>query len=215
MHELDSGEHPAARRCGPDEPGAAMLAAVVADVLHAQEARLRPAEVAPLRDARHRAAVNVDPPEEVVRGRGTSGCRRGRGSLDGVVLRSVTYSWWPGKTISAYACASLAPSCRRARPARGRRPDGRTRGASAGSGGRSCGSGAGRRGSGTGGRAATAGGPSRRTRCRPCRRRRRRGSCTPATCGSGGRPRPVLAEPRRRDDEGREAEPSGRGHLAK
>ena len=62
-------------------------------------ARLGPPEVAPLGDARHDVALDVDPPEEVVRRQEHQVAAAVAEALDGVVLALVTYSWWPGKTM--------------------------------------------------------------------------------------------------------------------
>src|SRR5262249_28822189 len=64
-----------------DAPGAAVSAAVVGPVLHADQCRFRPAEVAPLGDARHHVVVNRDLPKEVV------GCEEREVSPEVAVLR--------------------------------------------------------------------------------------------------------------------------------
>ena len=122
--------------------------------------------------------------------------------------RVVTYSWWPAKTIRSYACASAAglATCSRSHCERYVDLPAASSGASSGT---------------RGGMRKPYGTPRsrnappepngvhaacRRTTSPRARRRRRRGSCTPARSASAGRPRPDAPDAAGRDDERREAE---------
>ena len=166
---------------------------VGADVLHADERRLGPPEVAPellasqlrsVADARGRRSCSP---------RGTAGCRRVAIALDRRRTRASSRTpSWPGKDDEVVRAPSVG---RRAGRARGRRRTGSRPACRCGSATRrtrdpSRGSGTARRSRGTAARRRRCAARARRTSCRPSRHRPRRGSCTPATCSSRGRPRP-------------------------